>query len=686
MSKIKLFTIVISLFCSHLFAQKIDVDRMKYTGQFLHLPTNPFPLEYTTYSTMFTVRAIDIDRIGYDIGPKQLEAKQLNIPGYKKLTEGGHFIIKVLIDGYRTSSPSVKTYEEKYKDNNGVTRTNYTYGLTFRYAVPITYEILDSEGNVLRDGLINGGGSEQLYSSPVFNSSYQLDEYWKEKGYAIKDKTIRDFIIGSITDFSNTLKNELGYYEDKSYMHLWATDSPKHPEHLEFLKNCSETKMQLEFMTVEEPLNAEKIKKNISYFESILTKYTADEKADKKLRFAAWYNLGYIYYWLEDFDNAIRCGEGLIMNDYDKLDGKFINDLSLSGKKLMAKSILKSRHYRRDVSNASAPVLSAKRMEEIKTNERLKAEEELRAESRRLDDENRRQAQSQTQQARSNILDLDQVFGSKKRKEEKQKAEEEKIAQEKAIDDAKNTSKTTNEDAKATPIAAPVAKDIIDLSFANFINSMNETLANYQFLKKANNDEICAGEIAVEFKTQYKKFKKLHEGLKTKFNATANQDLKTLLDSYEKLISSEAMVMYATSLSKSQCQEIMSKEVVNLKQLNNKCLMHFTNVNEDKVAVLTTLSQLQKTLKYASYELNDEIKCIQQSYDLATLSFNKLKTLNSKPNLSAADKVELNKIIDLYAPLFQGKYSIVKEEVYVKKINDITDNQYPTLVNSLVKY
>ena len=71
-----------------------------------------------------------------------------------------------------------------------------------------------------------------------------------------------------------------------------------------------------------------------------------------------------IYYWLEDYDNAIRCSEGLIANDFDKGDGK---DLKIAAERLrakMANSKIKTRHYVRDVSNAVAPEMTEVQKEE----------------------------------------------------------------------------------------------------------------------------------------------------------------------------------------------------------------------------------------------------------------------------------------------------------------------------------
>ncbi len=66
------------------------------------------------------------------------------------------------------------------------------------------------------------------------------------------------------------------------------------------------------------------LEEEIKYFEEIKNKYTSSEKPDMKLRYSAYYNLGIIYYCIDQPANSKQVGEALVANDFDKSDGKVI--------------------------------------------------------------------------------------------------------------------------------------------------------------------------------------------------------------------------------------------------------------------------------------------------------------------------------------------------------------------------
>ena len=82
----------------------------------------------------------------------------------------------------------------------------------------------------------------------------------------------------------------------------------------------------------------------LDYFESLKAKYPGDEKADKKMRYSAYYSLASLYYYLNQPDKVIREANGLIKNDYDKKDGERWIEKAGSLQKVFAKHHLSERH------------------------------------------------------------------------------------------------------------------------------------------------------------------------------------------------------------------------------------------------------------------------------------------------------------------------------------------------------
>jgi tetratricopeptide (TPR) repeat protein len=361
----KLSLLLTLLFCSVVaFAQKIDLDKLNFKASYLQLPTNPFPEEYTTFSTKFIANGINLNDAGYANNESDLESVYFKITGFKRVTTGGHFTIKVQIDGYDMGKPETVKKETTTKDKDGKETTTVSYTLKFKYLVPMMYTITDLNGKIIKDGPIAEGSIEKTYETSSYSTTATLEKYWNDNAATTKRGLLGGFISEKLSLFQARLENEIGYVPRTNTDILWTTDSPKHPENDAFKKTCEDTKNALSEMTAMIPLNPLKMKPIIAYFDSVLVKYTKDEKPDRKLRYGAWYNMSTIYYWLEDFDNAIRCGEGLIANDYDKGDGK---DLKIAAERLKAKlasGIIKTRHYVRDVSNAKAPEMTQAQRDE----------------------------------------------------------------------------------------------------------------------------------------------------------------------------------------------------------------------------------------------------------------------------------------------------------------------------------
>jgi tetratricopeptide (TPR) repeat protein len=367
----KLSLLLSLLFCSLVsFTQKIDLDKLNFKASYLQLPTNPFPEEYKTFSTKFIANGINLSDAGFANGESDLASTYFNISGFKKVNMGGHFTIKVQIDGYDMGKPETVKKESTTKDKDGKETTTVSYTLKFKYLVPMMYTVMDLNGKILQDGAITEGSIEKTYETSSYSTTAALEKYWNDNAATTRRGLLGGFISEKLSLLQARLENEIGYVPRTNTDILWTTDSPKHPENDAFKKACDDTKLAMAEMTAIVPLNLAKIKPIIAYFDSVLVKYAKDEKPERKLRYGAWYNMSTIYYWLEDFDNAIRCGEGLIANDYDKNDGK---DLKIAAERLKAKlanGVIKTRHYVRDVTNAVAPEMTQaqKDEEEVRQN------------------------------------------------------------------------------------------------------------------------------------------------------------------------------------------------------------------------------------------------------------------------------------------------------------------------------
>jgi tetratricopeptide (TPR) repeat protein len=82
----------------------------------------------------------------------------------------------------------------------------------------------------------------------------------------------------------------------------------------------------------------------MDYFEELTVKYTRDDKNEKRLRAAAYYNLARIYQYLDKHDKVIEIGNAIIDSGYDEDDGEDFIKESEELKRKLAFHNMRSRH------------------------------------------------------------------------------------------------------------------------------------------------------------------------------------------------------------------------------------------------------------------------------------------------------------------------------------------------------
>jgi hypothetical protein len=99
----------------------------------------------------------------------------------------------------------------------------------------------------------------------------------------------------------------------------------------------------------------EQLKPVIDYFESLKTRYSGSGKHDRKIRYASYFNLAVLYYYLDDPQAMIKEARGLILNDYDTRDGKNLEATAVWLKNLFQTNNITSRHFVIDINSFKGP-------------------------------------------------------------------------------------------------------------------------------------------------------------------------------------------------------------------------------------------------------------------------------------------------------------------------------------------
>jgi hypothetical protein len=93
----------------------------------------------------------------------------------------------------------------------------------------------------------------------------------------------------------------------------------------------------------------------IDYFEKIKKKYSSTKKHDRKIRYASYFNLAVLYYYLDDPQAMMKEANGLELNDYDAKDAKGFVQTATWLKNIFQQTNIYTRHFNIDPSRFKGP-------------------------------------------------------------------------------------------------------------------------------------------------------------------------------------------------------------------------------------------------------------------------------------------------------------------------------------------
>jgi hypothetical protein len=134
-------------------------------------------------------------------------------------------------------------------------------------------------------------------------------------------------------------------------------DSRKHPEYA--ANHAAILQMSEVFfkMNANTPLTGvrEQLKPVIDYFEKIKTTYTTTCKHDRKMRYASYFNLAILYFYLDEPDLMMRECLALELNDYDARDGKMLARAATRLKNQFEQTGIYTRHFTINTETLTGP-------------------------------------------------------------------------------------------------------------------------------------------------------------------------------------------------------------------------------------------------------------------------------------------------------------------------------------------
>jgi hypothetical protein len=355
MKKLFIISVLVSLTIHGLFAQRVDIDRSRLLVKTRHMPYQSLPPEYKTYVVQFfTTPALQY--LANDIN-----RAKVNISTWRRLDDYAHLKVTVKLEDLILTNSEVKERVDIIKNKEGKeTGRKYYYKVVITYNFAAVADISDVPNNKLISSLtLATRDANQQYNSSEYDSYKGAADYFNNNKYEIKTQLAQGQMDNILASLSHTLSDNYGFASEGHAIHLWFVDSKKHPEYKASQDACNTLKNALLKLTAEDSISKQimdSVNFAADYFEKLPAKYSnIEEKADKKIRYMAYYNLALASFYTDQPDKAMAYAQKIIENDYDGGDGK---DITKDAQKLiadLARLRITTRHFPLDLSLMEPP-------------------------------------------------------------------------------------------------------------------------------------------------------------------------------------------------------------------------------------------------------------------------------------------------------------------------------------------
>jgi len=344
-----LFSILFFSVLLRLEAQRLDLDKSWFNYSYRVLPNIVLDKSYMTFSVHIT------KTVALDAYSNESANNLINIEGKKKVSSDEYFDVNVNLGDLIIEQSEVKERIEVNKDKDGKEiGRNYYYHVEVKYSFDASAQVKDYKGKLLMNYGMAGRDTKPVFSSSEFGKYDDAANYYNNNKLEIKTSLVSEQINKALNSLNSSLNQDFGYRVINSREYFWNLGSPKHPEYKAYQEACAIGNKALTMITANEiPAQAKEVAQQaIDYFSGIVDKYkNAEEKAEKKLRYGAYFNLAEIFLFTEQFDKAKEYAQKLIDNDYDSRDGEKMIKIANSLQGEFEKHQINTQHFLPDTEN-----------------------------------------------------------------------------------------------------------------------------------------------------------------------------------------------------------------------------------------------------------------------------------------------------------------------------------------------
>lgn len=320
----KLLLIVAFISYANSFAQSADLDREYFKVSYVKLPETPI---------------LENDKRTYSIN-----LRGVAIEGFSRVNNPGTLDINYNFSGTTITNAKIDKIKHEKKDKDGnVISTSYTYKAKARFTSSAGITVI----NALTKESYNKAFQESSdYVSDAFSSYYKAERHYANNKYDIKNNHASKHRATIKNRVKAHLNDKYGYVPYSENKYLWILGSKRHPEYAKHHEAFQKVKEAFEKMKYDEPTDkiAEELEPVIAYFNDVIPRYQGKKRKLRKVRYASYYNIAKMYYYLDMPEKTKEYAQKIIDNDYDKSDGKYLIKSAENLIETLKRNQMTSRH------------------------------------------------------------------------------------------------------------------------------------------------------------------------------------------------------------------------------------------------------------------------------------------------------------------------------------------------------
>ena len=299
----KLLLLVAFMLCANSFSQSADLDREYFNVSYVKLPSTPI---------------LENDKRTYSIN-----LRGVSIEGFSRVNYPGILDVNYNFNGTTVRNVKVDKIKHEKKDKDGkVTSTWYTYKAKASFTSSAGITVINA---LTKESNERAFQESSDYTSDEFSSYYKAERHYALNKYDIKSNHAakhKSLIKNSVRYYLNSKYGYVPYTNQNEF--LWILGSKKHPEYAKHHEAYQKVKEIFAKMKYDEPTDeiAKEVEPIIAYFNDVVPRFEGNKRKLRKVRYASYYNIAKIYYYLDMPEKVKEYAQKIIDNDYDKSDGK----------------------------------------------------------------------------------------------------------------------------------------------------------------------------------------------------------------------------------------------------------------------------------------------------------------------------------------------------------------------------